>query len=345
MKLQLFIKILISSFLLFSFYNQATESEQADKIKIALFIDELPITTAQFKQVKKRLRGRAIAHFSQFTTHNSGDNFWRTCFAGISPNTWLHQASVNELIDSQIKLRIMFNYGVADEQLTLTKLQALMVEENNKRSDNLAKNKVVYGLKSYNFNQFKSNFLSNGHNKVITQIKQQQKFSQQQLQRYYQANKNIYFVATTKFSIAAIKLTEQKVQKTLNSEKALMNDLQSLTFEQLISKYQQNEQQSEQQVLFKDFSAYSRKSDEFIWSELIDVANNKKQGDIFKVADIDNQQYLVKIIKKGPRSAIPFDEVKHIIESRLAELYYQKLIDKIRLTLTINDLMIGKPAC
>lgn len=304
--------------------SQVWQNQQGEKI--ALYINNSPVSETEFQLIKQKKRGDAVAYFSREFGPLPSSNFWQMCFDGTSPSYWIEQAITDELIDNHAQLTLLHRYGVTQTQLSYNDLKQKMLNENQKRSHAIANKQVVYGLANFNFEKYKSHFLSVGFNKVRTKIKQQSPLPDEQLQEIYQQRKDKDFLESMTFSIQAMKLSPKinLSHKPLLSQ--LKQELDTFTSETLHTKYNNHESI---RYLEKHFTSESRKSDEFIWTFLLNQVKHQKQGDIFQSNDIDGNNYLIKLNKKSLPTAQPLERVKHIIENDYAQQIYQKALDAV----------------
>ncbi len=294
--------------------------------KIAFYVNNSPITENDQAFVHRKMRGNAVAYFSKEYGPLPSGNFWQQCLGGTSVQQWIEQQTLNEFIQTYAHLSMMYRYGVTKKQLSYADLKQMMIKENNKRSQAIANSQVVYGLASFNFDKYKSHTLSNGFNKVREQLKKRYPISSQEQEKIYQQRKDHDFLESMTFSIQAIKLHSASTLKNTKVINELHHQLDTLRSVTLKNKYKANANFT---YLEKHFSAQSRKSDEFVWSQLINQVKHQNKGDFFQSQDIDGTHYLIKLIEKSQPKSQPLSEVKHIIANDYAEQRYQKELDKI----------------
>jgi len=300
--------------------NQWQTSEQE---KVAFYINNSAITESDQAYVHRKMRGSAVAYFSKEYGPLPSGNFWQLCFDNTSAQRWIETNTIDEFIQTYAQLAMMYRYGVNKKQLTYADLKQMMVQENNKRSQAIANSQVVYGLANFDFDQYKAHTLSTGFNKVRAQLNKQYPPSPAQLKHAYQQRIHSDFLESSTFAIEAVKLSSKLTNALV---KKIQQDLAKQNISQLKTQYQSNKQLT---FFSKTFHPISRKSDEFIWSDLIRKIKHKKVGDIFSVQDIDKKNYLIKVSQKTLDTPLPLSDVKHIIKNDLAKIRYQKELDKI----------------
>jgi hypothetical protein len=286
---------------------------------VATFNGE-PITFNEFKQNIASKRAEVSGYFQSKYKSNAGNKFWTTNFNGEVPLDKIKKAALASSVEIKIPQILAKKKGIVSDITYETFLKGLDAE--NKRRANADKNKqVIYGPVHFGEAEYYGLMNSNRVGEIKQAFEKNTNFSDEELNRYYETNKELYKQEDS-IQIKKISVSGADAAKIINDIKANMDT--GMNFEKAITNYKE-QVKIENQV----FDSTTAHSDTLGYPVLFSKVLPLEKGQITEVFQESGAYLIAECIDREYGRYRAFGDVKEAIRSYLAGKAYDQAVDNM----------------
>lgn len=301
--------------------------------KLDLKIANEAIMEEQFINIMDEKKYEVTKEF--YKTHGAEVNkgFWTNQYGGESPYKMLVDLTIEELS------RIYANYTIARDHGYLTGIgyEDLLIRfesENQSRSEKIEKGELVYGLKEYPldlYTQYEIDSLQKMYMNDPTNAGMD--LTDEEGMEYYDEHKDSVFGKVDDVELEFVKIYYESLELEESEVKALKKDLIELsnaineekTMKELVTnKYELlNPYFRYEDIISEEMSAMSREM-----GDVLEIADDLKEGELTEVIDQNGSLYLIHIIDKEVYDYLPYENVKGNVFKSLREQKFAEIVEE-----------------
>lgn len=320
-------KILIIPIILLVFIGIVIFFSNKNKASLELVIGGIKISEEEYADAMQREVYEVTRYFYETYGATVDSEFWNKDFQGEVPYEMLAERTIEQL---------KYNHGVyahaqksgyidsADYEAFLGRMEA----ENALRKEKIEKGEPVYGLMEYTKDLYMEYEMDTFQKQYCDNIENEgMDISEEERQTYYEANKDILFVAYDDIKLDYItvyceteeeaaelrkRLTElYKKMDADHSMKSLIKDSFPELEEYLVSL----------EIASEEYGGYMKSI-----PDVLEYAMDLEAGTSTQVIEQNNTFYLVECLERVEHDYQPIEEVKDIINKELREAKYESLM-------------------
>lgn len=234
---------------------------------------------------------------------------------GEDQEALLRQACRSLAVSQKVRLQLAVSLGVL-ESSDFYDLQSEMQQKNQENQQAVEEGKPVYGLLTYDFQQYYSYAYSNAVLRSKEMLEQGElKPSEEEIETYYEANKETLFAKVDRFSYLLI--SGEKSDKTVG----LFDQMQGMTQEELEDFCQEHPELTLEKAEVDDegFRTLSRTS-ETVANALLTLESGQASG----LLDDSGKYRMLYCVSRTDAGAEPMEDVRPNIISALVDQKYEE---------------------
>ena len=192
------------------------------KNDVVVTVNGYSITAQELQREMSRDKSYVITYFQEEYDAKVEGDFWNTKFGDVTPNEYLREYALENLIAYKVEQELAVSYGLMKKKdTTYQSFLKQMEEENALRAKKLANGEVVYGAKSYTENTYFSYTYSNMQlqlQELMSQEGEPLYASETQVQEWYETVKEERYVAAETMELETYSILLE------NSEESVANE-------------------------------------------------------------------------------------------------------------------------
>jgi hypothetical protein len=286
---------------------------------VVALIDGEPLTLAEFQLSLAVNRAKVSAYFHSKYGASTDAEFWTANYEGEVPLDKLRQDALADAVASKMpQIVAKENQIITDISYEgfLNRLHA----ENERRARAKRDKAVIFGPVRYSKADYYHIVNSNTAGELKKALHWQSRFPEEELEGYYQANKERYkkqdliellkISATGEQAKEILKLMKEDIDRGMGAEAAASKYAADANFEYL------------------SMDADTARSDALVHPILHTKVTDLTEGGITDVFQENGAYILARCIKRSPAGYLQFHEVKEAIISHLGAQAYDRMIDE-----------------
>ena len=158
---------------------------------VVMTINELPVSSAEYKMVMQRRTAEVYVYFKQAQNRDDGPGYWIEDGAGETPLRKLRGLVKEELVRIKIIQGLAQKHGLLKDA-GFTAFQENLKAENERRKQAVAANQVIYGPRQYRETAYYYILVGDLDHKLRAIVAKEpgQEVTEADITEYYEANKD-----------------------------------------------------------------------------------------------------------------------------------------------------------
>lgn len=299
---------------------------------VIAWINGEPLTAEELGLSLQRNKASVIKHFKDAYGADDSPDFWETAFNGEVPIQLLKQKSLDE--SSRIKIQQMLarEKGIVQD-ISYAGFLGSLEKENNRRKEALQNRQVIYGPAEYSKETYYDKLFSDLVHDLQAKLASEWTFPDQEIEAYYEAEKNAKFKKTDSIRVNALfvpfgKDTKEEARQLIDRIKQRLDDgepFDQTTVSAVIA--ESGAQSAKPEFGERTFDKSSVRMDMMRWPRLLEAAKKLSLNQISDVVEESDSFYLIQCVEKQDMGYEAMEGVKDRIKSALAARKYEKWTD------------------
>lgn len=310
------------------------------EVETIAYINDEPISVEEFNLFFARERAQVFSYFHSTYTISEKDDFWHTEYEGQVPIKVAREKTLEALKRIKIEQLYMKEEGILEDTSYGRFLEDLATE-NERRKKALENNQVIYGPKEFRENTYYDYLHSNRVIALKDKLGENgNAITDDELRKYYEDNKKMYpdykkqdYIKTHMVAIPYIKegkeiMKQEKASALIQKAK---KDLVSLSFEDVMTKYNQDEK-----LIERVFDETTARQDIKYESELYTPISMLQVGQVSEVIEFSGTFYIVMCMERRDEGYHDFDGLREVIYKRYIDQLYEEHINQRMADVKVN---------
>ena len=274
-----------------------------------------------------------ISHFQTEYDAEVNNDFWNTQYGDTTPNDYLREYTLEQLIRYKVEQQLAVSYGLLDEKETTYESFLQQLEaENGSRKESIASGEVVYGVQSYTESTYFSYIYSNMQlrlQEIMAEEGQPLWVSEQELEAWYEEVKEERYISADNMVFESYSISLQGAEDIEDNNaseyleqvrKALLN---GATQDEIEKQYTEV---IYQQVMIDEDNASSMQKSSMVFYEAADAL---QPGEVSSVLHDNTSYMLLKCISKEKGGYKDFEAYKDGMRMEYIEENYAAYVDEL----------------
>ncbi|MCF8380406.1 MAG: hypothetical protein K9H49_12555 [Bacteroidales bacterium] len=306
-----------------------------DGNSIVAKVNNETVTLDEFMLFANKGRAEVIRFFRNNYNCDYGKDFWSTACPDQTPIDLLKKNTLDTLIHIKIQQELASKYEIAGN-FNYIGFQLALEQENNRRKIAKENNQVIFGPEQYSTETYYNYIFSN----MVIRLKEKLlllKFNllEEDLKAKYEELKtNMFSIGyCSKINVLTITPlilypTEKRKKQQLKAIELLQSKMRNGQLPDDLDRYRKISKQlnlCSKEYVFND-SIYSGEEDDIFLSLIKKESEKLSPGLISEIIETQNNYYLLQLKEREFLGYRDFEPVRNVVENRLLEENYLKLI-------------------
>ncbi len=285
-------------------------------------IAEETVVKEEYQMILKSYVARVKGEYT--TKEANQKNFWTTKYENGTPLEQIMELAKTDLIEKKVIAQLAKDVGITQETDYISMVEA-MNQENTNREEKKTSGNVVYGLTSFEIEEYYSYVYTTVESKLIENLKKNHEISQEELEQIYQDNIEQYTSDICVQMLVAEMQQEIGIKKAEQAAKAMKKET---NIETLSKKYPD--------INFYELRMSSLNMEEGRNASYMQrwlTSSTMQQGEVCEPFEIGENLMVLRCLSRTEDTAEPFEDIKGVLKSevqtRLAKEDIEKKIQEV----------------